>query len=79
MAIAQAARLSGEAELTEFIPELVAALNRSMINPTVTDQGCWQKRRSQTLCISRANERSVVGYLSWLRLSRVETGYSSSW
>lgn len=43
IAVAQAAKLIGEAERYDLIPDLVVAFDRCMIKPTETDPGCTAK------------------------------------
>jgi HEAT repeat protein len=42
-AVAKAAEIAGEAELTALVPELAAAFDRLMINPAKADPGCAAK------------------------------------
>src|SRR5579883_1134311 len=44
MAIAQASRIIHKAAIHSLIPDLVAAFDRSLVNPTATDPNCHAKR-----------------------------------
>jgi HEAT repeat protein len=45
IAVAQAARIVGEAEIYQLIPDLVTAFERFMVNPIEIDAGCTAKQR----------------------------------
>jgi hypothetical protein len=66
IAVAQAAKIVGQAEIYALIPELVAAFDRFMVKPKDTDPGCRAKQAiAETLY--RLEHRDEALFLKGIR------------
>lgn len=71
VAIAQAAKRVGDAEVTQLIPELVTAFNRCLINPATTDPSCVAKKAIAE-ALYRMNYSDETVFLQGIRHIQME-------
>jgi HEAT repeat protein len=71
VAIAQAAKRVGDAEITELIPELVTAFNRCLITPATTDPSCVAKKAIAE-ALYRMNYSDETVFLQGIRHIQME-------
>jgi hypothetical protein len=77
IAVAQAAKLIGSAELYDLIPDLVAAFDRNMIKPIETDPGCVAKLKIAD-ALYRLDYSNEELFLRGVRHIQAEPGWGGS-
>jgi HEAT repeat protein len=75
--VGKAARLVADAELTELLPDVLAAYDRFYINPVKTDPNCWAKNALAKALVA-LEHRERTAYLRGLQHHQLEPVWGGS-